>query len=58
MKKFFLIQVASTITRGAHAQRGENSQLISGSEFEPGIYLYALIADGQEVDVKRMILTE
>jgi hypothetical protein len=39
-------------------QRGESSQLISGSEFEPGIYLYALIADGQEVDVKRMILTE
>jgi hypothetical protein len=42
----------------AIAQRGESSQLISGSEFEPGIYLYALIVDGQEVDVKRMILTE
>jgi hypothetical protein len=40
------------------AQRGESSLLIAGSEFEPGIYLYALIADGREVDVKRMILTE
>jgi hypothetical protein len=39
-------------------QRGESSQLISGSEFAAGIYLYALIADGQEVAVKRMILTE
>ena len=39
-------------------QRGESSQLISGSEFAVGIYLYALIADGREVDVKRMILTE
>jgi len=38
--------------------KGEGSQLIHGSQFSPGIYLYALIADGQEVDVKRMILTE
>jgi hypothetical protein len=42
----------------AIAQRGESSQQIAASEFEPGIYLYALIADGQEIDVKRMILTE
>jgi hypothetical protein len=42
----------------AVTQRGESSQQIAGSELEPGIYLYALIADGQEVDVKRMILTE
>ena len=42
----------------AITQRGESSQLIPGSEFEPGIYLYALIANGREVDVKRMILTE
>jgi hypothetical protein len=39
-------------------QRGEGSETILGSEFTPGIYLYALIADGQEVGVKRMILTE
>ena len=40
------------------SQRGNGSQIISGSEFSAGIYLYALIADGKEVDVKRMILTE
>ena len=42
----------------ALSTRGEGVELISGSQFSPGIYLYALIADGQEVDVKRMILTE
>ncbi|MCL1867773.1 MAG: tail fiber domain-containing protein [Paludibacter sp.] len=39
-------------------QRGNGSQMISGSEFSAGIYLYALIADGKEIDIKRMILTE
>jgi len=40
------------------SQRGSGSQIISGAEFSAGIYLYALIADGKEIDVKRMILTE
>ena len=40
------------------SQRGNGSQIISGAEFSAGIYLYALIADGKEIDVKRMILTE
>ncbi len=39
-------------------QRGEDSQWISGSELVAGIYLYALIVDGKEVDTKRMILTK
>jgi len=39
-------------------QRGAGSEIISGSQFAAGIYLYALIADGKEVDVKRMILTD
>jgi len=39
-------------------QRGEGSQWISGSELTAGMYLYALIADGKEVAVKRMVLTE
>lgn len=42
----------------ALSERGEGSRTISGSEFPAGIYLYALLADGKEVDVKRMILTE
>ena len=40
------------------AQRGEGSQVISGLDLAAGIYLYALIADGREVDVKRMVLME
>ena len=42
----------------ALTQRGEGAEQISASQLDPGMYLYALIADGQEVDVKRMILTE
>ncbi|NLK47453.1 MAG: T9SS type A sorting domain-containing protein [Bacteroidales bacterium] len=42
----------------AITDRGEGQQIISGSELPAGIYLYALLADGKEVDVKRMILTE
>lgn len=38
--------------------RGEGSVTVHGSELTAGIYLYALLADGKEVDVKRMILTE
>jgi hypothetical protein len=39
-------------------QKGESTVEISGSAFPAGIYLYALIADGQKVDLKQMILTE
>ena len=38
--------------------RGNTSVTISGGEFEAGMYMYTLIADGKEVDTKRMILTE
>lgn len=39
-------------------ERGKGNVIIQGSEFVAGIYLYGLIVDGNEVDVKRMILTE
>ena len=38
--------------------RGYSSQLISGSELHPGIYIYVLIADGQRIDSKQMILMD
>lgn len=38
--------------------RGEGYQVVSGAEFPAGIYLYALLVDGKEIDTKRMILTE
>ena len=39
-------------------QRGESSQIISGSELVAGMYLFSLIVNGYEVDTKRMILTK
>lgn len=39
-------------------ERGNSSVTIQGSELAAGMYIYALIADGKEVDSKRMILTK
>ena len=39
-------------------ERGNGSIIIYGSELNPGMYLYTLIVDGDEVDTKRMILTD
>jgi hypothetical protein len=38
--------------------RGNGSENINGSELRPGMYLYTLVADGNVVDTKRMILTQ
>lgn len=40
------------------AQRGNNSLSLSLSHLGAGMFMYSLIADNQEVDTKRMILTE
>jgi hypothetical protein len=37
---------------------GDNILTIQGSELQAGMYLYSLIADGKEMDTKRMILTK
>lgn len=39
------------------AGRGNTSVTIEGRSLEAGIYLYSLIADGQVIETKRMILT-
>ncbi|MDR2057901.1 MAG: tail fiber domain-containing protein [Dysgonamonadaceae bacterium] len=39
-------------------ERGEGVQTLYGSELNAGMYLYTLIADGQEMDTERMILTK
>lgn len=46
------------IRRIAITERGESAVTIHGSDLQPGMYIYALIADGQEIDSKRMILTK
>lgn len=38
--------------------RGETAVTIEGSRLQAGMYIYALITDGVEIDSKRMILTE
>jgi hypothetical protein len=40
------------------AGTGQQTITISGNSLEPGMYLYALVVDGKEVDTKRMILTK
>ena len=38
--------------------KGKQTVTINGNSLEPGMYLYALVVDGKEVDTKRMILTK
>jgi trimeric autotransporter adhesin len=40
------------------SKRGKASITIVGNELPAGMYIYALIADGETVDTKRMILTK
>ena len=46
------------ITTYPIAERGATCITIEGRSLEAGMYLYALIADGQVIDTKRMILTK
>ena len=46
------------ITEYSVSERGETSVTIDGGSLSAGMYLYALIADGQVIDTKRMILTK
>jgi hypothetical protein len=39
-------------------ERGKGVITIQGNELSAGMYIYALIADGKEIDTKRMILTK
>jgi hypothetical protein len=39
-------------------QRGDGSITVKGGEFNAGMYIYAMVADGQTIGNKRMILTE
>jgi Secretion system C-terminal sorting domain len=39
-------------------QQGKNQLTINGNSLSAGMYLYSLIADGQEVLSKRMVLTK
>ena len=38
--------------------KGDEEVTINGKELNAGMYLYSLIVDGKEIDIKRMILTD
>lgn len=38
--------------------RGEVITTLKGSELKPGMYVYVLLAVGEEIDTKKMILTD
>ena len=40
------------------SQRGNGEEVIKSSELQAGMYIYTLVADGREIDTKRMILTQ
>lgn len=46
------------ITEFVITERGSTSVTIDGGSLSAGMYLYALVADGQVIDTKRMILTK
>jgi hypothetical protein len=39
-------------------QRGEGNVIISGNEFNAGMYLYSLVCDGKIIETKQMLLTK
>lgn len=39
-------------------ERGHVAVTLDGGSLHPGMYIYALIADGREIDSRRMIITE
>lgn len=40
------------------AERGKSNIKITGGELNAGIYFYAIVADGEQSEIKKMILTE
>lgn len=38
--------------------KGQGYITVNSNELKPGMYLYSLIADGQLIDTKRMVLTD
>lgn len=48
----------SQVKRIDITERGNCSVSVDGSSLKPGMYVYALIIDGTEIDSKKMILTD
>lgn len=39
-------------------ERGQGEVTVAANDLEPGIYLYSLVVDGEEIATKRMVLTK
>ena len=50
--------VGSQIMRFDLRDKGYSSLTVRGRELKAGMYIYALLVDGKEIDTKRMILTD
>ena len=53
----YIFNMQGSIVKKIAADRSGRIE-IQGSELQAGMYLYSLVADGKEVDTKRMILTK
>jgi len=56
--KIFVFDLQGTMVRSfGLTGHGEGEVIMHGSDLKPGMYIYSLFVDGQEVDTKRMLLT-
>jgi hypothetical protein len=53
-----IFDMQGTLLKKTDNLAGQSNLIIKASEFNPGMYLYSLIAEEQEVDTKRMIFTK
>jgi len=53
-----IFDMQGTMLKKTNNLVGQSTLVIQGSELKAGMYLYSLIADGKEVDTRKMILTQ
>lgn len=54
-----IFNMQGTLIKTYHIRdSGEGRIEVSGSDLNPGMYMYTLIVDGKEIDTKKMILTQ
>jgi hypothetical protein len=54
----FIFDMRGTLMRQMKLDTGSDRIVIAAGELQPGMYLYSLIVDGNEVDTKRMIISK
>jgi hypothetical protein len=54
----YIFDMTGKMLRQIPVDSSMQSVTINGNELAPGIYLYSLVVNGQEIDTKRMILSK